>query len=145
MVGALRHVKVCAGGMQAFYVLFRGFCRLFEGQCFNTHAPQHPQHASGHFDGQPHSFTSFSLCFMNITVTLASPAWAPSWLTHATELRALLLCWPQVLSWLAAAPSAIDGAIRPGCVFLTMHLMLDVATHNQALKQGKCVGQGQGI
>jgi hypothetical protein len=32
----------------------------------------------------------------------------------------------QVLSWLSGAPAAVEGNIRPGCVFLTLSITLDL-------------------
>jgi len=42
----------------------------------------------------------------------------------------------QVGSWLASAPAAVEGLIRPGCVFLTLLLTLDRATYAAAMAAG---------
>jgi hypothetical protein len=43
----------------------------------------------------------------------------------------------QVAGWLSSMPVAVTGAIRPGCVFLTLHLLLDKPTAKDALKRGE--------
>eukprot|EP00798_Chlamydomonas_sp_ICE-L_P013229 gene13229-19070_t len=42
----------------------------------------------------------------------------------------------QVTSWLSAAPVAMEGLIRPGCVFVTMQLVLDLDTYRTAIARG---------
>ncbi|KXZ54384.1 hypothetical protein GPECTOR_5g462 [Gonium pectorale] len=42
----------------------------------------------------------------------------------------------QVTSWLASSPAAVEASIRPGCVFLTVQLLLDEAAAAQAEAPG---------
>jgi hypothetical protein len=34
---------------------------------------------------------------------------------------------PALLGWLGSAPAAVEGYVRPGCVFLCLHMLLDQA------------------
>lgn len=45
----------------------------------------------------------------------------------------------QVTVWLASAPAAVESSIRPGCVFLTLHLLLDKYTHSVAVVRGESI------
>lgn len=42
----------------------------------------------------------------------------------------------QISTWMGAAPAGMEAAIRPGCVFLTVQALLDVATHAAASSAG---------
>lgn len=42
----------------------------------------------------------------------------------------------QLTGWLAAMPAALSGAIRPGCVFLTLQLLLDQHAYEDAVARG---------
>ncbi|GLC42081.1 hypothetical protein PLESTB_001066100 [Pleodorina starrii] len=46
----------------------------------------------------------------------------------------------QVTSWLASAPSAMEASIRPGCVFLTVQMLVDEAGAAQAAAPGAING-----
>ena len=46
----------------------------------------------------------------------------------------------QVVAWLANAPAAVEGAIRPGCVFLTLQMLCDKATYDDAVSRGESYG-----
>ncbi|GIL66303.1 hypothetical protein Vafri_19898 [Volvox africanus] len=42
----------------------------------------------------------------------------------------------QVTSWLASAPAAVEASIRPGCVFLTVQMLVDEASAARASEPG---------
>ncbi|KAJ9531899.1 hypothetical protein QJQ45_022051, partial [Haematococcus lacustris] len=43
---------------------------------------------------------------------------------------------PQLLAWLDAAPLALSGSIRPGCVALTLTLLLPAPSYHAAMHRG---------
>lgn len=42
----------------------------------------------------------------------------------------------QVVGWLSGAPAGMEGYIRPGCVFLTLHLLVEQTVYAAAMAAG---------
>jgi hypothetical protein len=53
---------------------------------------------------------------------------------HPSDLPADLR--QQLTGWMSGAPTALEGYIRPGCVFLTAQMLLPEAAAQAALAQG---------